>query len=57
MLFYNCLSQFGDKKFKPLIEEYHLLQNMPKNPLINKTHLRLYNKSAFGTPTDDHQEI
>ena len=32
MLFYNCLSKFGNKKFKPLIEEYHFLQNMPKNP-------------------------
>ena len=28
MLFYNCLSQFGNVKFKPLIEEYHFLQNI-----------------------------
>jgi hypothetical protein len=51
MLFYNCLSQFGNDKFKPLIEEYHFLQNMPKNPIFNKQeHTRFYNKSAFGKP-------
>lgn len=52
MLFYNCLSEFGNEKFKPFIEEYHFLQNMPKNPLIKKQmHMNLYNKSAFGNPT------
>jgi len=51
MLFYNGLSQFGQIKFKPFIESYHFLQNMPKNTLINKRlHLPLYNESAFGNP-------
>ncbi|MBW1294969.1 putative phage abortive infection protein [Aquimarina litoralis] len=52
MLFYNCLSKFGNRKFKPLIEEYHFLQNMPKNPIFEqKDHTNLYNKSAFGKPS------
>ena len=51
MLFYNCLSQFGNDKFKPLIEQYHFLQNMPKNPVFKKgEHTKLYKKSAFGKP-------
>jgi len=52
MLFYNCLSQFGKVKFKPLIEEYHFLQNMPRSPLLDKNHTKLYKKSAFGKPID-----
>ena len=32
-LFYNCLSDNGSEKFKPLVEEYSLLKNMPKNKL------------------------
>lgn len=52
VLFYNCLSQFGNAKFKPLIEEYHFLQNMPKNPIFKKQeHTDLYDKSAFGKPS------
>lgn len=51
LLFYNCLSTFGREKFKPLIEHYHFLQNMPKAPLLNKEkHVLLYDKRAFGHP-------
>lgn len=54
LLFYNCLSQFGRGKFKPLIEKYHFLQNMPKKTLINKEdHIKLYDSSAFGRPEDN----
>jgi len=57
LLFYNCLSQFGEK-FKPLIEEYHFLQNMPKKPLIDKSlHTKLYAKEAFGEPGERAEEI
>ena len=55
LLFYNCLSQFGKVKFKPLIEEYYFLQNMPKTPLLEKDeHLKLYKKSAFGKPSKEN---
>ena len=46
MLFYNCLSNYGNEKFKPLIEKYHLLKNIPDD-LIDKNHEDLYAKAAF----------
>lgn len=49
MLFYNCLSELGFQKFKPLVEEFALLENMPQSQLIDrKLHLPLYSSSAFG---------
>lgn len=49
MLFYNCLSEFGYHKFKPLIEEFALLENMPQSKLIAKNlHIQLYELSAYG---------
>jgi hypothetical protein len=48
MLFYNGLSDNGEK-FKPLIEEFHILKNMPFDDLILEQHKGLYQSSAFGT--------
>lgn len=42
LLFYNCLSEYGVEKFKPLIETYDLLQNMPTELLIFQDHLHFY---------------
>ena len=48
MLFYNSISENGLEKFKPLIEEYHLLKNLNPKTLINKDlHLKYYKESAF----------
>jgi len=53
MLFYNSLSQFGEEKFKPLMEEFHFLQNIHKPFLINrKTQMPLYKDNVFGKPKD-----
>lgn len=46
-LFYNCLSINGKDKFKDYIERYSLLKNLPKNLLPFKTHLDLYNNTAY----------
>lgn len=46
MLFYNSLSDQGEK-FKPLIEEFHILKGMPEGNLIEKDHKNLYASSAF----------
>lgn len=45
-LFYNCLSVNGNEKFKPLIQKYVLLKNLPSG-LVYIDHLVLYEKSAF----------
>ncbi|MFY0253676.1 putative phage abortive infection protein [Chitinophaga sp. 30R24] len=46
VLFYNGLSYNGTK-FKPLIEKYHLLKNMPKGDLLLQNHLNEYDASAY----------
>ena len=47
LLFYNCLSKNGEEKFKPLVEEYQLLDNLPIIYLLDKEHTKLFNSSAF----------
>jgi len=42
LFFYSCLSSYGKKKFKPLIERYNLVKNLPKNILIKSEHADLY---------------
>lgn len=49
MLFYNCLSQRGSKKFKPLVEKYSLLEDVDKSLIINHDHFSYFNQKAFGT--------
>lgn len=49
LLFYNCLGVYGYKKFKPLVEEFALLENMPLDELISpELHRQLYDDSAYG---------
>jgi hypothetical protein len=46
-LFYNCLSQNGVDKFKPLVEKYALLKNMPWDLLAHSEHIAHYENPAF----------
>jgi len=49
LLFYNCISSLGNKKFKPLVERYALLENMPQKLLISpELHLNMYASTAYG---------
>jgi len=48
LLFYNCISELGRDKFKPYIEKYSLLKNMPKKLLLDPSeHINLYAESAY----------
>jgi uncharacterized membrane protein len=47
MIFYNCLSPLGVDKFKPLVEQYSLLNNLPINQLIDQEHKSLYADRAY----------
>jgi len=47
LLFYNCLTHLGDEKFKPLVEQYALLKNMPDEDLLDVSHVRWYKPGAF----------
>lgn len=46
-IFYNCLSENGIEKFKPLIEKYTLFKNIPLDKLANKEHKEFYESSAY----------
>lgn len=46
-LFYNCLSENGDLKFKPFIEKYSLLKNIPTDKLADVGHRPLYKERAY----------
>lgn len=46
IIFYNCISELG-LKFKPFIEKYAVLKNLPKH-LVIEEHLNLYDTRAYG---------
>jgi hypothetical protein len=55
LLFYNGVSEYGEQKFKPLIEQFALLENMPWEDLIfPKFHLDLYECEAYGDMEVDY---
>lgn len=47
LLFYNCISDFGGN-FTPLVEEFGLLDNMPRIRLLDKSHEHLLKPTAYG---------
>lgn len=51
LLFYNGLNN----KFKPLIEEYKILQNI-RSQFLNKEIFKFYNKSAYGNRYEEIKE-
>jgi len=46
-LFYNCLSENGNEKFKPLVEQYSLLKNLPMHKIHMKELVEEFNDMAF----------
>ncbi|MBY8963677.1 hypothetical protein KJK34_13020 [Flavobacterium sp. D11R37] len=50
-LFFNCLSEYGSTKFKPLIEKYSLLKNLKKSDNVINFYKKLYSPSAFQKAT------
>lgn len=47
LLFYNCLSENGNQKFKPLIEKYSFLKNLDSSFLNQNKDLTFYEREAF----------
>lgn len=46
-LFYNCLSENGIEKFKPLIERYVLFKNLTIELLATENHANQYSSTAY----------
>jgi hypothetical protein len=54
LLFYNGLSEFGEGKFRPLIQKYALLEQLPEHELLDSKHTELYFITAYvDCPGDD----
>jgi hypothetical protein len=47
LLFYSCVSPLGAEKFKPLIEEFGLLENLDPQILCHESHKEFYQPAAF----------
>ena len=47
MLFYNCITRNGQKKFKPLIEKYTIFNNLRAELLANTQDITAYSATAF----------
>lgn len=47
MLFYNCLSDQGSDKFKPLVEKYALLNNLDLELLLEERHSHYFEPGAY----------
>jgi hypothetical protein len=52
LIFYNCVASKHGERFKELVEEFALLDNMPKLRILSRAHLELIDKSALDTCTD-----
>jgi hypothetical protein len=48
LLFYNCLSELGSEKFKPLVERYAMLKHLPREALFHEDRAAMhYSPGAF----------
>ncbi|MUT69976.1 putative phage abortive infection protein [Stutzerimonas frequens] len=48
LIFYNCIASKHGERFKPLVEEFAMLDNMPTLRILSSEHLALIDKAAFG---------
>ncbi|MCD0472498.1 putative phage abortive infection protein [Flavobacterium sp. JAS] len=46
-LYFNCISDKGIEKFKPLLEKYSFFKIINRNAIVYKLYSRLYNQQAF----------
>jgi len=51
-IFYNCLHEYGETHFKPLVEEFSFLKNLDFALLLNQNHRKEYNELAFASFED-----
>jgi hypothetical protein len=55
-LFFNCLSNKGSKKFKPLLEKYSILKIINIDDNVYNFYTKFYENSAFKKPNDENLE-
>jgi hypothetical protein len=47
LLFYNGISEYGEERLKPLIIKYSMLDNMPRDLILDSNHLKLYPDKSY----------
>lgn len=57
LLFYNCISDLGNTKFKLLIEEYEFFEHLHSLSSIEEHEIQMYAKKAYGTTNRSFIEI
>lgn len=55
LLFYNCLGEYGEEFFKPLVEKFSFLKNLDHDLIFNKTDFEEYDKLAFASSSEREQ--
>lgn len=55
-LFFNCLSDKGSEKFKPLLEKYSILKIINKDNETYNFYTKFYEDSAFEKPMEENLE-
>lgn len=55
-LFFNCLSNKGSEKFKPLLEKYSILKIINKDSKTYNFYTKFYEDSAFEKPMEENLE-
>lgn len=54
LLFYDCVSELGRGKFKPLVEEFSLFNNLSQDLIFDPNHLQFFDYSAYrGSEPED----
>lgn len=48
LLFFNCLSELGYEKFKPLLEKYAFFEHLPHYDIFDEEEIVMYKISAYG---------
>jgi hypothetical protein len=51
LLFHNCLGDYGNEFFKPLVEKYSFLKNLDEELIMNQTLFAQYDTLAFASST------
>ncbi|MDA0426640.1 putative phage abortive infection protein [Stutzerimonas kunmingensis] len=53
LLFFNCLSDLGVEKFKPLLEKYEFFEHLPYLDYMSEEEVRAYSKAAYGSTNEE----
>ncbi|ELQ2466450.1 putative phage abortive infection protein [Vibrio vulnificus] len=57
LLFYNCISDLGNTKFKALVEQYQFFEHLNRLNSIEDHEIEMYAKEAYGTTNTSFIEI